>query len=219
MSKKSKKDKKSKKPQAGATAPPKEVKAPEKKKQVKVTPPPLALPSIDGVVNPLFQGTRFKRALAVALAHCTDDDEVLCQSMRESGIVANKGLNGGKLDTGNLKQSELSGRGYALRTGRKYQNSYPKEKYEPCMEFAKKLIALIKAGKVDEARAKANADWEAGKADWVKAQEEKAAKKAEKKAKKAEAGDEAEKPKKGKKSKKDKKAKKEEAKKEAEATA
>jgi len=177
------KEKKSSKPKIGNKKP-SEVKEKKKRQVKKVEPPPVILPYLDGTVNPLLESKRNKRALCVALANHTADDEVLCEAVRQSGIVQKAGVNGGKLETDLLTNNELSGRGYALRTGRAMQKEYTEEhpeKVAACDEFAKKLIKAIAGKKIESARTAGAKEWEANKADFVKNQEAKAKKAAENK--------------------------------------
>jgi len=157
----------------------------EKKKRVAkaITPPPAPIPFIDGILNPLFEGKRNKRAFTVALANLIDDDEVLCEAVREAGIVYKSGLGAGLHDT-KLLENEWSGRGYALRTGRAYQKDYTndhKEQVEACYPYCKALIKAMNAGKVEEIRTAGLKEYDKKKGEVIAAATER--KKAKKKVK------------------------------------
>lgn len=146
--------KKRDKPTVGKTKEPKAVKPKEKKKRERITPPGAPVLVVDGITSPLLQSTRNKRPLCVALANLISDDTLLCRAVRESGILLQKGLTPSNINgTELLKGNELSGMGYAMRTGRAMQKEYTAKypnKVEACMPFAKAFVAKLKANGSEE---------------------------------------------------------------------
>jgi hypothetical protein len=169
----------------------KKVEAKEKRTRTAVTPPPTALAYCGGIVNPMLNKRNMKRPLCVALAMCIKDDEKLCEAVRATGIVRKAGLVA-DLNGATLLSSELSGRGYALRTGRAFQAEYPKKfpaKIEAVMPFAKAVAKALADGTLG-AEAKASEKKFVKTQDELKAEFEAAAVKKAKKAKKDKSGKE-----------------------------
>ena len=151
------KNKKSKnKPKIKDAKSPDKVKVKNKRKEVDRTPPPTALPAINGVKNPLLENKRCKRALVIAFATLTDDDDLLKRCVRESGVLNYRGITADKMDTGVIQgTNEVTGNGYAIRTGRAMQDWYPGkyvDKMKEVMPFAKAFIKLIKGKEYDKVR-------------------------------------------------------------------
>jgi len=157
--KEAKKEKKSGKPTIDGASEPKEVKKKEKRTTV-IPPPPMALPFIGEVINPLLTDTRCKRALCVALARSTTDDDALIEAVRISGVCQKAGMGKDKLDTGALSKNEFSGRGYALRCGRKLQKTFDNAKAAVCLPFAKALLQVVEDKSYDKVREAATAKYE-----------------------------------------------------------
>ena len=153
--KKGKKGNKSKFNKDAKAKAPKKVEKKERKKREKIQPPPRPVPYIGNEVNPLLDNHRNKRALTIAFARSTDDDALLTKCVRESGILFKAGMTADNTNTGNLSQSELSAKGYALRFGRKmqdeYYDKYP-DKVENCMKFAKAFITAIQKKNWDDVK-------------------------------------------------------------------
>jgi hypothetical protein len=162
---------KSAKPSAKNTKSPK-TKAPKEKKKREVHPPArLPFPSAAGIPNPLLIGGKNKRALCIALAHCTggsvqDDgpqDQLLMKCIRESGVCQVAGLQlkdcTDESKNKHIAQSEQSGRGYAIRTGRAkhddYMAQYP-EKVDAVMPFAEAFVKIMSGtdAKIEKSRDK-----------------------------------------------------------------
>lgn len=137
------------------TQEPKKVKEQTKKKRRPVAPPPLFPLYIKGVKNPLIDSKRSKRPLTVALARLTKDDELLIRAVRYSGVLYKTGITSFVVERTELSKNEHSGKGYAIGTGRKmqesYYNDYP-EKVNACVEFATLLVEVCKLpqDKMDE---------------------------------------------------------------------
>jgi hypothetical protein len=165
------------KPSIDGAVEPKAVKEKEKR-QINVPPPPIALPFIGDTVNPLLTEPRGKRSMCVALARSTSDDTLLIEAVRISGVLQKAGIGREGLDTGSLSKNEHSGRGYAIRCGRKLQNDYDDAKVAPFMDFAKALIEVVKNKTYDKVKEAAAAKYE----EWRKTPVEvkKKAKKGEK---------------------------------------
>lgn len=155
----------------GAKEPQKVVK--KEKKRVEITPPPEAITFIGNTMNPLLEDNRGKRSMCVALARETDNDDVLIEAVRLSGVCQKSGMGRESISTGELSKNEHSGRGYAIRCGRKLQKDYPDDKVAPFKQFAKELVALVVSKKVDSVREAAAAKY----AEWRKTEPTKKAKK------------------------------------------
>jgi hypothetical protein len=154
-SKKGKKGKKSKFNKDAKSAAPKKVEKQERKKRAKIQPPSRPVPFMGDIMNPLLDNHRNKRALTIAFARCTDDDNLLIRCIRESGILFKAGMTPENTTTNTLSQSELGAKGYAIRFGRKMQDEYYTQypdKVENCMEFAKAFLKAIQKSNWDDVK-------------------------------------------------------------------
>ncbi len=131
-------------------------KAPSKKKVEKVkadlkakdsakgVPAPKAIPvKVGGVVNPLVEQRRLKRAMAVALFDLEKDEEKLAKLIVASGIpfkqVASKDDVEGADLCNKVEWSGKSYAGWAVVNGKDYKAAHP-DKVKACVEFAKALV-------------------------------------------------------------------------------
>jgi len=109
-----------------------------------------------------------KRPMVIALAKRIKDDEELCEAVRYSGCLYVIGSSNTEIDETPIKRNEWSGKGYAMRTGREYQNKYQHEnKLDKCREFVEALISSIDEETIDKDIEEGRELWEQKRKEYI----------------------------------------------------
>lgn len=139
---------------------PKAVKQKVRRKHKPIIALPPFPPYIYDEKNPLIGNKHAKRPLVIALAKIIPDNDDLMEAVRLSGSLYVVGSSSTHIDETPIKRNEWSGSGYALRTGRKWQNTYEHQaKLDLCMPFAKALYKCMKNEEMDSERSKGIEKW------------------------------------------------------------
>lgn len=135
-----------------------------KRRHEKIQPVPPFPPYIRGIKNPLVGRSHVKRPLVIALARLIKNDKELEEAVRLCGCLYLIGNDAYKLYEPPIKRNEWSGKGYAYRTGRAFQDSYQHQhKIDEVMPFAKALYDSMKAGTIETDRTDGLKEWEENK--------------------------------------------------------